>query len=201
LLLLQDLASQTQTSQKVNGRSFRNHEEEKIKIDDKAQKSSSGKVEDASHMKNASQGDIPLSGPLQVSTSSGFAWAKSRKDDASFRSHCRTISRGHIFNPSEPSTLNSRNNLDTTNQENKEFCGGCVNSRGHQLLEISKLSMQNQWSKFDRPDSFDASDEYHSQELSMALYHREDSASKRNNLVSWPYFLYGIKREILSAVR
>ncbi|ESW10148.1 hypothetical protein PHAVU_009G184700 [Phaseolus vulgaris] len=179
----EDLASQTQTSQKVNGRSFRNHEEEKIKIGDKAQKSSSGKAEDASHMKNASQGDIPLSGPLQVSSSSGFAWAKSRKDDASFRSHCRTISRGHIFNPSEqPSTLNSRNNLDTANQENKEFCGGCVNSRGQQLLEISTLSMQNQWSKFDRPDSFDASDEYHSQELSMTRYHREDSASKRNNL-------------------
>ncbi|WVZ18652.1 hypothetical protein V8G54_005974 [Vigna mungo] len=178
----EDFASQTQTSQKVNGRSFRNHEEEKIKIGGKTQKSSSGKAEDASHTKNASQGDIPLSGPLQVSTSSGFAWAKSRKDDTSFRSHCRNISRGHIFNPSEPSTLNLRNNLDTTNQENKEFCGGGVNSRGHQLLEISKLSMQNQWSKFDRPDSFDASDEYHSQELSMAIYHREDSASKRNNL-------------------
>ncbi|KAH1111704.1 hypothetical protein GLYMA_04G165600v4 [Glycine max] len=176
------LASQTQTSQKVNGRSFHILEEEKIKIGDKAQKSSSGKPEDAFHMKNASQGDIPLSGPLQVSTSSGFAWAKSRKDDTSFRSHCRTISRGHIFNALEPSTLNTRNNLDTTNQENKEFCGRYPNSRGHDLLEISKLSMQNQWSKFDRPDSFDASDEYHSQELSTALYHREDSVSKRSNL-------------------
>ncbi|TKY73351.1 serine/threonine-protein kinase [Spatholobus suberectus] len=178
----EDLASQTQTSQKVNGRSFRILEVEKTKIGDKAQKLSSGKPEDASHMKNASQGDIPPSGPLQVSTSSGFAWAKGRKDDTSFRSHCRTISRGHIFNPLEPSTLNSRNNLDTANQENKEFCGGYTNSRGHDLLEISKLSMQNQWSKFDRPDSFDASDEYHSQELSMALYLREDSASKRSNL-------------------
>ncbi|KAG5019864.1 hypothetical protein AAZX31_06G188100 [Glycine max] len=178
----EDLASQTQTSQKVNVRSFRVLEEERTKIGDKAQKPSSGKPEDASHVKNASQGDIPISGPLQVSTSSGFAWAKSRKDDTSFRSHCRTISRGHTFNPLEPCTLNSRNNLDTRNQENKEFSGGCTNSRGHDLLEISKLSMQNQWSKFDRPDSFDASDEYHSQELSIALYHREDSASKRSNL-------------------
>ncbi|CAJ1975327.1 unnamed protein product [Sphenostylis stenocarpa] len=178
----EDLASQTQTAQKFNGKSFRNHDEDKTKIVDRVQKPSSGKAEDASHTKNASQGDIPLSGPLQVSTSSGFAWAKSRKDDTSFRSHCRTISRGHIFNPLDTSTISSRNILDTTNQENKEFCGGCVNSRGHDLLEISKLSMQNQWSKFDRPDSFDASDEYHSQELSMALYHREDSASKRSNL-------------------
>ncbi|XP_029129474.1 protein IMPAIRED IN BABA-INDUCED STERILITY 1 isoform X2 [Cajanus cajan] len=178
----EDLASRTQTSQKVNGRSFRVLEEEKTKIGDKAQKLSSGKPEDASHMKNASPGDIPLSGPLQVSTSSGFAWAKSRKDDTSFRSHCRTISRGHIFNPLEPSTLNSRNNLDTTNQENKEFCVAYPKSRGHDILEIPKFPMQNQWSKFDRPDSFDASDEYHSQELSMALYHREDSSSKRSNL-------------------
>lgn len=177
----EDLASQTQTSQKVNGRSFSILEEEKTKIGNKAQKPSSGKPEDASHSKNASQGDIPLSGPLHVSTSSGFAWAKGRKDDT-FRSHCRTISRGHIFNPLEPSTLNSRNDLDTTNQENKEFCGGYTNSRCHDLPEISKLSMQNQWGKFDRPDSFDASDEYHSQELSMALYHREDSQSKRSNM-------------------
>lgn len=183
-MLLQDLASQTQTSQKVNGRSFRILQEEKAKIGDKAQKPSSGKPEDASHTKNASQGDIPLSGPFHVSTSSGFAWAKSRKDDTSFRSHCRTISRGHIFNSLELSTLNSKNNLDTTNQESKEFCGGYTNSKGHDLLEISKLSMQNHWSKFDGPDSFDASDEYHSQELPMALYHREDSQSKRSNLVS-----------------
>jgi hypothetical protein len=44
--------------------------------------------------------------------------------------------------------------------------------------------MQNQWSKFDRPDSFDTSEEYHSQELSMMVYHREDSLSRRSNRVS-----------------
>ncbi|KAK7301516.1 hypothetical protein RJT34_12382 [Clitoria ternatea] len=178
----EDLASQTQTSQRVYGRSFRILTEEKANIGEEAQKPSSGKPEDTSHMKNASQGDIPFSGPLQVSTSSGFAWAKSRKDDTSLRSHCRTMSRGHIFNPLEPSTLNSRNNLDTINQESKESFGARTVSKGHDLLDCSKLSIQNQWSKFDRPDSFDASDEYHSQELSMALYHREDSVSKRSNL-------------------
>ncbi|XP_061372949.1 protein IMPAIRED IN BABA-INDUCED STERILITY 1-like [Gastrolobium bilobum] len=177
----EDLASQTQTSQKVSDRPARILKEGKTNIGEEAPKPSVDKPEDASHMKNASQGDIPFSGPLQVSTSSGFAWAKSRKDDTSIRSHCRTMSRGHIFNPSEASTLNSRNNLDTINQENKEFCGGRTNSRDHDLFEISKLPMQNQWIKFERPDSFDASDEYHSQELSMALYHREDSVSKRSN--------------------
>lgn len=181
---MQDPANQTKTSHRVNGRSFRILKEEKSNLGEEAQKPSSGRPEDASHMKNASQGDIPFSGPLQVSTSSGFAWAKSRKEDTSVRSHCRTISRGHIFNLLEPSTLNSRNNLDTTDQENKEICGGRTNSRGNDLNEISKLSMQNQWSRFDRPDSFDASDEYHSQELSMALYRKEDSVSKRSNMVS-----------------
>lgn len=154
---------------------------ENTNISEEEPKSSSGKPEDASHTKNASQGDIPFSGPLQVSTSSGFAWAKRRKDDASIRSHCRSISRGHIINPLESSIPNSRNNFDSRNLENIDS-GGHPNSRSHDSHEIPKLA--NQWNKFDRPDSFDASDEYHSQELSMALYHREDSASKRSNIVS-----------------
>lgn len=136
-------------------------------------------------MNNASKVDIPFPGPLQVSKSSGFAWAKRRKDDTSIRAHCRSISRGHLLNSLETSTLNSRNNSESRNHENKEFCGGRSNSRGHDLLEISKLVLQNQWSRFERPDSFDTSDEYHSQELSIALYHREDSLSKRSNLVSF----------------
>ncbi|MED6122406.1 Protein IMPAIRED IN BABA-INDUCED STERILITY 1 [Stylosanthes scabra] len=178
----EDLASQTQASQKVNGRSVSILQEQKVNTGEEEQNPSSGKREDASHTKNASQEDIPFSGPLQVSSSSGFAWAKSRKDDTSIRSHCRTISRGHIFNQSETSTLKSRNNLDNRNQESKESSGRRTNSRGSDLLDFSKISMQNPWNKFDRPDSFDASDEYHSQELSMALYRREDSASKRSNL-------------------
>ncbi|KAK4257217.1 hypothetical protein QN277_006833 [Acacia crassicarpa] len=137
----------------------------------------------SSHVKNPSHGDIPI---LQVSTSSGFAWAKRRKDDVSRRrSHCRSISRGHILNSSEHSSPHSRNNFDSRNQENKEFCGGRSNSRGHNdIREISKFAMFNQWGKFDRPDSFDASDEYHSQDLSIALYHREYSASRRSKMDS-----------------
>lgn len=167
----------------VNCRTTRTLKEESTDTGEEvpAPKPSTDKAEDASHIKNASHGDIPI---LQVSTSSGFAWAKRRKDDASRRSHCRSISRGHVFNPLELSMLNSRHNSDSRNQENKELCGGRSNSRGRDTCEISKLAMLNQWTKFDRPDSFDASDEYHSQELSMALYHREYSASKRSNLVS-----------------
>lgn len=176
--------SQTQNPQRVNGTSVHILKEDSTNIGEEEPKRSSGKPEDASHTKNASQGDIPFSGPLQVSISSGFAWAKRRKDDTSIRSHCRSISRGHIVNPLESAIPNSRNNFDSRNLENKDY-GGHPNSRSHDLLEIPKLPIQNQWSKLDRPDSFDASDiEYHSQELSLALYHREDSASKRSNLVS-----------------
>lgn len=174
--------NQTQNSQTLNCRTSRILKEESTDIGKEATKSSTDKSEDASHIKNASHGDIPI---LQVSTSSGFAWAKRRKDDSLIRrSHCRSISRGHMFNPLELSTLNSRSNFDSRSQENKEFSGECTNSRGHEAREISKLAMLNQWNKFDRPDSFDASDEYHSQELSMALYQKEYSASKRSNLVS-----------------
>ncbi|XP_028787539.1 protein IMPAIRED IN BABA-INDUCED STERILITY 1-like isoform X1 [Neltuma alba] len=181
LVPTEDLASQTQKFQRVNGRSVHILKEGSTNVSKEEIKPSSGEPDDASHTKNASQGDIPFSGPLQVSTSSGFAWAKRRKDDISIRSHCRSISRGHIVNPLESAVPNSVNNFDSRNMENKD-CLGRSNSRNHDPFEIPKLAMQNQWSKFDRPDSFDASDEYHSQELSMALYHREDSVSKRSNL-------------------
>ncbi|KAJ1438908.1 Serine/threonine-protein kinase, active site [Sesbania bispinosa] len=176
----EDLGSQIQTSLKMDDRSVHILKEENTNIGEEAPKPSNGKPEDASHMKNASKVDIPFP-PLQVSKSSGFAWAKRRKDDTSTRSHSRSISRGYM-NSLEASTLNSRNNSESRNYENKELLGGRTSSRGHDLLEISKLAMQNQWSKFDRPDSFDTSEEYHSQELSMMHYHRQDSLSKRSNL-------------------
>ncbi|PNY08972.1 putative serine threonine-protein kinase, partial [Trifolium pratense] len=177
LPLAPDLKSQIQTTQKIDVK------EENTNICDEASKPSNGKAEDDSHMKNASQADVPFHGPLQVSKSSGFAWAKRRKDDTtSIRSHTRSISKGHIFNSLDTSTINSREvSDDNRNNENKEVFGERTSSRGRDLFEISKLVMQNQWSKFDRPDSFDTSEEYHSQELSMMVYHREDSLSRRSN--------------------
>ncbi|KAE9602199.1 putative protein-serine/threonine kinase CMGC-CDK-CRK7-CDK9 family [Lupinus albus] len=178
------LISQTQNAQKVDGRYIHILKEYTTSIGEEAPKSYSGKPEDVFHVKNASQVDIhniPFPGQLQVSKSSGFAWAKRHKNDNSVRSHCRTISRGHIFNSLETCTLNSRNNSDSGNHDSKEICGGRTNSRGHDILEISKLAMQSQRSKFDGQDSFDTSDEYHSQELSMALYRRNDSLSKRSS--------------------
>ncbi|KDP31293.1 hypothetical protein JCGZ_11669 [Jatropha curcas] len=155
-----------------------------VRSSGEARKPSLEKLEEILHVKNASQGDIPFSGPLQVSTSSGFAWAKRLKDDASVRSHNRTISRGHVTNGLETSTaLQEKNHFDSRRQDNGDVRYGIrTNSKGHDSYEISKHALQKQWSQFERPDSFDASEGYHSQELSLALYQREEMEAKRNNL-------------------
>ncbi|KAK2981366.1 hypothetical protein RJ640_003326, partial [Escallonia rubra] len=137
--------------------------------------------EEASHMKNASQGDVPFSGPLQVPGSSGFAWAKRQMDDSSVRSRCRSSSRSLIFEPS--GALHLRNNCETKHHEKIDVRGSRTNSRGHDPYEVVKQAMLNNWSQFERPDSFDASDGYHSQELSLALYQREEMGMKKINLV------------------
>ncbi|KAL4633610.1 hypothetical protein ACB092_04G134800 [Castanea dentata] len=174
---------QTQHSHKINVSNGDIHREVNSMVDGAARKQSIDKLEDGSHVKNASQGDIPFSVPLQVSTSSGFAWAKRRKDDASIRSHSRSTSRGHIYNIVEPTALPTKNNFDSKRHENGDVIHGArTNSRGHDSYEIAKLAMQNNWCKFERPDSFDASDEYHSQELSMAQYQKEEMAAKRSNI-------------------
>lgn len=150
-----------------------------------ARKPSFDKLEEIFHIKNASQEDIPFSGPIQVSSSSGFAWAKRQKDDASIRSHNRSISRGHSNNGlGFSNALQEKNGFDSRQHDNGDVTYGIrTNSRGHDSSEISKRTLQKQWSQFERPDSFDASEGYHSQELSLALYQREEMGAKRNNLV------------------
>lgn len=180
------MASQTKDSSKSNNNNVRSHKESNASVRGEVLKSSNDKLEEALHVKNASQGDIPFSGPLQVSTSSGFAWAKRRKDDSLIRSHSRSVSRGHVFNAVEPSVaLPSRNNLDFKKLENGDIRQReCVDSKDHDSYEIAKIAIQNQWGKFERPDSFDASDGYHSQELSRALYRREEMGASKSDLVS-----------------
>lgn len=179
----EDVAAQSQDSRKSNGNHVHIQKENGISTGE-VPKPSIDKEEEASHVKNISQGDIPFSGPLQVSTSSGFAWAKRRKDDVPLRSHTRSISRGHIYNPVEPSVaLHAKNSSDLKRHENGDVMHrGRADSRGHDSYEIAKLAIQNQWGKFERPDSFDASDVYHSQELSLALYQREGLGATKSDL-------------------
>lgn len=165
----------------INAQNFK---EEKVIKGVEAQKLSIDKLEETIHVKNASQGDIPFSGPLQVSTSSGFAWARRRRDDASIRSYSRSISRGHLINGLDDSTtLHSRSNLDSKFHEKGDMSSiSRSSSKGHESNERSKVVTRNQWGKFERPDSFDTSDEYHSQEFASALYMRDEMEAKRNNL-------------------
>lgn len=141
-----------------------------------------GVPEEVSHVKHASQGDLPFSGPLQVSGSSGFAWAKRRVDDVSSRSHNKSNSRGYALNAFETSAaVHANNSIDSKGSENGDsFYESRTNSRGREANELAKRAIRKHWSQFERPDSFDASDGYHSQELSLALYQREEMARKNN---------------------
>lgn len=122
---------------------------------------------------NVSRGDVPFSGPLQVSSSSGFAWVKRRKDDStSFlpRYHSRSISKSHIFNVFELP------NSEKTNSTNFFSRGVC-----HDFFEDTTTKRKQRGPPFERPDSFDASDhEYHSQELS-GDYQKEDLLANKHS--------------------
>ncbi|KAM7269670.1 hypothetical protein ACFE04_025167 [Oxalis oulophora] len=127
-------------------------------------KSLNDKLEDALHIRNASQGDVPLSGPLQISTSSGFAWAKRRNDDGAIKSHhSRSLSRGQVCD-----------NIDSKVSNRYE---GRIDSRGRDSYESSSRSLQKQWRQFERPGSFDASDGYYSQDISL-----QRAGAARSNL-------------------
>ncbi|GMI78203.1 IMPAIRED IN BABA-INDUCED STERILITY 1 [Hibiscus trionum] len=183
LALVEDTAAETRGSRKINGNHIEISKHRTTIINEGVLNPSTAAPEETSYVKHESHGDIPFSGPLQVSSSSGFAWAKRRKDDASARSLSRSISRGHIYNSLDPSAqLHRKDNIDSKHHENGDaIYEGLTDSRGYDSYEAAKRAMHKQWSQFEHPDSFDASDEYHSQELSLAVYRREGMSAKRNN--------------------
>ena len=181
----EDVRHHSQKFQKRNGHSVHNSIDSDSTLFEKMQKPSNHEKDEASHVKNASQGDVPFSGPLQVSVSSGFAWAKRRKDDICVRSHNRSLSRGHIPNLLGPSPAFSENtDVDSKNneKEKEEKHGERTDSQDREAYEMLKLSMLKKWRQLERPDSFGGSDEYHSQELSLELYQREEKAAKLGHL-------------------
>ncbi|CAH8252758.1 unnamed protein product [Arabidopsis lyrata] len=181
----EDVRHHSQKFQKRNGHSVHNSIDSDAILCEKMQKPSSHEKDEASHVKNASQGDVPFSGPLQVSVSSGFAWARRRKDDICVRSRNRSLSRGHIPNLLGPSPAFSENtDVDSKNneKEKEEKHGERTDSQDREAYEMLKLSMLKKWRQLERPDSFDGSDEYHSQELSLALYQKEEKAAKLGQL-------------------
>ncbi|XP_075097208.1 protein IMPAIRED IN BABA-INDUCED STERILITY 1 isoform X2 [Nicotiana tabacum] len=134
--------------------------------------------------KLAPEENLPIQnkGPLQISGSSGFAWAKRRFDDSSVRSRRRTSSRSLIFEPSI--ALHVKNNMEPKGQDNYELIDAKqTNYMDQDTYESTKHAIRQSWSQLERPDSFDASDGYHSQELSLTQYLKEETAIKRINLV------------------
>ncbi|ESQ34932.1 hypothetical protein EUTSA_v10006926mg [Eutrema salsugineum] len=181
----EDVRQHSRTFQKRNGHSVHSSIDSDATLYEKMKKPSDHEKEEGSHVKNASQGDVPFSGPLQVSVSSGFAWAKRRKDDVSIRSHNRSLSRGHIPNLLGPSPAFSESTdveFKIKENEKEEKHGARTDSQDRESYEMLKLSMLKKWRQLERPDSFDASDEYHSQDLSLALYQREEKAEKLGHL-------------------
>lgn len=179
-MTLQNVPVQPQIVHKINGHCGSSTEEGDIVLGLEPTKPSIDIKEETSHVKNASQGDVPFSGPLQVSGSSGFAWAKRRIDDISIRSRSRSSSRSLIFEPA----MQLRNNLDPKRNGNCDALNmNRSNSRGHDS-RLNHVTVKD-WSQLENPNSFDASsDAYHSQELSLSLYQKEDAAIKRISLVS-----------------
>ncbi|KAI3673386.1 hypothetical protein L6452_39504 [Arctium lappa] len=104
----------------------------------------------------ASQGDVPFSGPLQVSGSSGFAWARRRFDDSSStRSRSRSSSKSLVSEPSV--TLHSREPKYSEKIER-------TSSRGHD-------SKVKNWSHLELDGR---SDGYPSQDSSIVLFKKID---------------------------
>ncbi|KAL4566493.1 hypothetical protein LXL04_030609 [Taraxacum kok-saghyz] len=99
LVLEKNFPVRTEIRHKINGISLDNEKESDIILGFKPRQHEN-KIDHGSH------GDIQFSGPLQVSGSSGFAWARRRLDDPSFmRSQSRSSSKSYAF---DPSTLHIR---------------------------------------------------------------------------------------------
>ncbi|CAL9198386.1 unnamed protein product [Musa hybrid cultivar] len=127
-----------------------------------------------------SQEDFALSGPLCVSASSGFAWAKMQGEGhASGRSGSRCSSKSHLSYERDPSCIeNVKSKHEFKGQEN----GDVHVSKSHVPHELAKRAMLKRWTQLEHPDSLDPSDIYYSQEFSGALYKGDPLSMRHNNL-------------------
>ncbi|KAG1366832.1 protein IMPAIRED IN BABA-INDUCED STERILITY 1 [Cocos nucifera] len=132
------------------------------------------------HVKKNSQEDYSFTGPLHVSASSGFAWVTNQKEGrAQVRSHSRSNSRSHLSGAVDPSgNLQTKNAHDVKGQANGNGYEACADSTGYEQCAVAKQAILKKWTRLERPDSFDSSDMFHSQNLSEAVYMRDGVSSK-----------------------
>uniref|UniRef100_A0A0E0I370 [RNA-polymerase]-subunit kinase n=1 Tax=Oryza nivara TaxID=4536 RepID=A0A0E0I370_ORYNI len=137
------------------------------------------------HVKNDSREEIPFSGPLIVSSSSGFAWAKKPPEDRSFaRSRTRSSSRGQFtaeLDQDNKMPAKENQNLGLKEQPNRDMHIARANSKVREPHDAAKRAVLKKWSQLGRPDSFDSYDTYHSQNFSNAMY-LGDSLSSKNSI-------------------
>ncbi|KAK9684519.1 hypothetical protein RND81_10G215300 [Saponaria officinalis] len=158
---------------KINGHVTLFHPEEDIKQREEPQKPPVDRREKPFHNKHPSQGEVPYSGPLPVPRSSGFAWAKSRGDDGRVRSHRRSSSKLSFNGLETYFTSHDRSDSELKKCDDRDLSlGSRAFSRGR--------TVRRKRSQFNHPDSFDTSDGYHSQELSLALYQKEIHAMRNH---------------------
>jgi hypothetical protein len=154
------------------------------------QRVSTVQVKDRSrHIKNDSLEEIPFSGPLSVSSSSGFAWAK-KQDGRSFaRSRNRSSSRDEFTaEVDRGNKLQLKENVCLKEQHNKDAQVACVNSGVQEPHELANRAVLKKWSQLERPDSFDSRDTYHSQNFSNAIF-LGDALSSKNSMKVRHWFI------------
>lgn len=131
------------------------------------------------------RGDSAFTAPIPVSASSGFAWVKKRKEEAT-----STISDGlkSQISALDPSFANYT--FELTKKQN-----GHTNipvSSGAQDYEIRKQQRR----KHDFPESFDASEAHPFLDMSNELYSKPPS-NATTNLVSMPSFTYKTLQKLI----
>ncbi|KAL6855945.1 hypothetical protein ACP4OV_018747 [Aristida adscensionis] len=138
--------------------------------------------ERARHVKNDSREEIPFSGPLIVSSSSGFSWAKRTQEDRTFtRSRNRSSSRGQFTaEVDQDNRLQAKDNIGLREQPSRDVNLVRANSKVREPHDVAKRAALKKWSQLERPDSFDSCDTYHSQNFSNAIY-LGDSLSSKNS--------------------
>lgn len=137
------------------------------------------------HAKKNSQEDYSFTGPLHVSASSSFAWARNQKEGhAQVRCHSRSNSRSHLSGAVDLSTnLQTKSTHDSKGQANGNGYEAHADSTGYEPHALAKQEILKKWTELERPDSFDSSDMFHSQDLSEAVYVRDGVSSKYSSLV------------------
>lgn len=124
-------------------------------------KTSTNTLEETSHVKHNSLGDIPFSGPL-VPTSTGFTWMKKHKDANSvLKPPSRAASKSLVSDTLSSSLIQQRHKL--CNE------GELIDFKGSDSNELIKTALMRKWGSFERHDSFDVIDMLHSRKFKLGL--------------------------------